>query len=388
MDLSYTPEQEAFRSEVRAWLADNVPASRLASPGTAEGFAAHAAWERSLSSAGYGGISWPVEFGGRGADVVLQAIFEEEYLRAGAPERVNIVGQKLMAPTLWAHGTEEQKRRWLPRILSSEDVWSQGFSEPEAGSDLAAIRTKAELVDDHYVVNGQKIWTSYGAFADWIFALVRTDPHAERHNGITFLAVDMKTEGVEARPIVQLDGHAGFAEVFFTDAKVPAENVIGEANDGWRVAMTTLGAERDSPPRSATRYLRDLKTLIEIAKLRGIEGEPTVRDELAKLYVQAKCYAHATTHVISRISNGDDIGVDASVMKLQWSELERTVFETGLDLLGSRAAALDGPGSDAEEFWHNYWYARAATIYAGTSEIQRNIVSERLLGLPREPRHS
>lgn len=386
MDLSYTPEQEAFRSEVRAWLADNVPASRLASPGTAAGFAAHAAWERSLSSAGFGGISWPVEFGGRGAGVVLQAIFEEEYLRAGAPERVNIVGQKLMAPTLWAHGTEEQKRRWLPRILSSEDIWSQGFSEPEAGSDLAAIRTKAELQDDSYIVNGQKIWTSYGAFADWIFALVRTDQQAERHAGITFLAVDMETPGVEARPIVQLDGHAGFAEVFFTDAKVPAENVIGEPNDGWRVAMTTLGAERDSPPRSATRYLRDLRTLIEIAKLRGIDGEPTVRDELAKLYVQAKCYAHATTHAISRISKGTDIGVDASVMKLQWSELERTVLETGLDLLGSRAAALDGPESEAEEFWHNYWYARAATIYAGTSEIQRNIVSERLLGLPREPR--
>ncbi len=388
MDLSYTPQQEAFRSEVLAWLAGNVPASRLPSPGTEEGFAAHAAWERSLSSAGYGGISWPIELGGRGADVVLQAIFEEEYLRAGAPERVNIVGQKLMAPTLWAHGTDEQKHRWLPRILSSEDIWSQGFSEPEAGSDLAGIRTKAELQGDNYVVNGQKIWTSYGAFADWIFALVRTDPQAERHNGITFLAVDMKTEGVEARPIIQLDGQAGFAEVFFTDAHVPVENVIGEPNDGWRVAMTTLGAERDSPPRSATRYLRDLRTLIEIAKHKGIDGDPAVQDELTKLFVQAKCYAHATTHVVSRISKGEEIGVAASVMKLQWSELERLVFETGLDLLGSRAASLEGPGAEAEEFWHNYWYARAATIYAGTSEIQRNIVSERLLGLPREPRPS
>jgi alkylation response protein AidB-like acyl-CoA dehydrogenase len=388
MDLSYTPTQDAFRSEVREWLAANVPGEGLSSPGTAEGFAAHVAWERALSAAGYGGIAWPEEFGGRGADVVLQAIFEEEYLQAGAPERVNIVGQKLMAPTLWAHGTDEQKHRWLPRILSSEDIWSQGFSEPEAGSDLAAIRTKAELRDDHYVVNGQKIWTSYGAFADWIFALVRTDPQAERHNGITFLAVDMETDGVEARPIVQLDGHAGFAEVFFTDAKVPIGNVIGEPNDGWRVAMTTLGAERDSPPRSATRYLRDLRTLIEIAKLKGVDGDPAVQDELAKLFVQAKCYAHATMRVISRISNGEDIGVDASVMKLQWSELERTVFEKGLDLLGSRSAALEGPGDQAEEFWHNYWYARAATIYAGTSEIQRNIVSERLLRLPREPRPS
>jgi alkylation response protein AidB-like acyl-CoA dehydrogenase len=383
MDLSYTPEQEAFRAEVRAWLAGNVPRPALASAGTAEGFAAHRAWERSLSGAGYGGISWPVSYGGRGADVVTQAIFEEEYLAAGAPERVTILGQKLMAPTLMEHGTDEQKQRWLPRILSAEDIWSQGFSEPGAGSDLAAIATKASRVGDDFVVNGQKIWTSYGAFADWIFALVRTDPSAERHNGISFIAVDMTTEGVEARPIVQLDGHAGFAEVFFTDARVPASNVVGDVNDGWRVAMTTLGAERDSPPRSATRYLRDLRELVSICERRGIADDPAVQDEIARLFVQAKCYAFATTRMVSRISHGEDIGVDASVMKLQWSELERTMYETGLELLGPLGTSLDEPGA---EFWHNYWYARAATIYAGTSEIQRNIVSERLLGLPREPR--
>jgi alkylation response protein AidB-like acyl-CoA dehydrogenase len=382
MDLSYTPEQDAFRAELREWLAANVPRA-IASPGTAEGFAQHVEWERALSAAGYGGIAWPVEYGGRGADVVTQAIFEEEYLAAGAPERVTILGQKLMAPTLMAHGSGDQKQRWLPRILSAEDIWSQGFSEPGAGSDLAAIRTKASHEGDDLVINGQKIWTSYGAFADWIFVLCRTDPGAERHAGISFVAVDMSTPGVEARPIVQLDGHAGFAEVFFTDARVPVANVVGEINDGWRVAMTTLGAERDSPPRSATRYLRDLGVLVDICRRRGIAGEAVVQDGLADLYVQARCYALATARAVSRIANGEDIGPDASVMKLQWSELERRMYETGLELLGPLGASLDEPGSD---FWHNYWYARAATIYAGTSEIQRNIISERVLGLPREPR--
>ena len=382
MDFSYTPEQDAFRADVRAWLADNVPRD-IASPGTAEGFAQHRDWERALSKAGYGGIAWPVEYGGAGADVIQQAIFEEEYLIANAPDRVNIVGQKLMAPTLMEHGTDEQKARWLPRILSSEDIWSQGFSEPGAGSDLAAIRTRAEVSGDEFVINGQKIWTSYGAFADWIFVLARTDPAAERHKGISFIAVEMSTPGVEARPIVQLDGHAGFAEVFFTDARVPTAHVIGEINDGWRVAMTTLGAERDSPPRSATRYLRDLDTLVGICRYRGIDVDGAVQDKLADLYVQARCYALATMRVITRISKGEEIGVDASVMKLQWSELERLTFDTAFELLGPMGASLDGAD---ESFWHNYWYARAATIYAGTSEIQRNIVSERLLGMPREPR--
>ncbi len=372
MDLSYTPEQQAFRKEVRAWLAVNVPKPPLAAPGTRESFEAHRAWEKRLSDAGYSGIAWPEEYGGRGADVVTQAIFEEEYLLSGAPERVNVVGQKLMAPTLMAHGSEEQRKRWLPRILTSEDVWSQGFSEPEAGSDLAGIRTKAELAgNDSYIVNGQKIWTSYGAFADWIFVLVRTDPTADvasRHQGITFLAVDMRTEGVEARPIVQLDGHAGFAEVFFTDARVPAEHVIGDVNDGWRVAMTTLGAEREAPARPAARYIRDIRDLAAMTD---------DKDALAALFVETKCYEHATRRVLSRLAAGEQIGVEASVTKLQWSELERRVFEIGLNLTGT---------DHTESWWTKYWYARAATIYAGTSEIQRNIVAERILGLPREPR--
>jgi alkylation response protein AidB-like acyl-CoA dehydrogenase len=370
MDLSFSPEQTAFRAEVRAWLSENV--ADLASPGTREGFEEHRAWERKLSAAGYGGIAWPQEYGGRGADVVTQAIFEEEYLLAGAPERITVLGQKLMAPTLMVHGTEEQKQRWLPRIMSAEDIWSQGFSEPGAGSDLAGIRTRAERQDGDFVINGQKIWTSYGAFADWIFVLVRTDPDAERHRGITFIAVDMATDGVEARPITQLDGHAGFAEVFFTDVRAPAANVIGEVNDGWRVAMTTLGAEREAPARPAARYLRDLRELVE--QLGSRAEDPAVQDELAALFVEVKCYEHSARRTLSRLANGEEIGVDASVTKLQWSELERRLFEIGFDLTGM---------DHTEAWWSKYWYARAATIYAGTSEIQKNIVAERILGLPR-----
>jgi alkylation response protein AidB-like acyl-CoA dehydrogenase len=358
MDLTYGPEHLAFREEIREWLGRNV--EQLPSLGTREGFDAHRAWERKLGAAGFDT-----------GDVVRRAIFEEEYHLADAPERITVVGQKLMAPTLVAHGTEEQQRRWLPGIASAEDIWSQGFSEPEAGSDLAGIRTKAERVGDDYVVNGQKIWTSYGAFADWIFILVRTDPNAERHHGITFLALDMKTDGVEPRPITQLDGHAGFAEVFFTDARVPASNVIGDAGDGWRVAMTTLGAEREAPARPAARYIRDLRQLASMVDL----TDPVVADELIKLWVEAKCYEHSTRRTLSRLANGEEIGIDASVTKLQWSELERRIFDVGFDLAGR--------DNGDESWWHNYWYARAATIYAGTSEIQRNIVAERILGLPR-----
>jgi alkylation response protein AidB-like acyl-CoA dehydrogenase len=358
MDLTYAPEDEAFRTQVRDWLGRNV--EHLPPPDTREAFDAHRAWERKLAAAGFDTDS-----------VVRRAIFEEEYFLADAPERVTVVGQKLMAPTLRAHGTPEQRSRWLPGITSADDIWSQGFSEPEAGSDLAGIRTKAEASGDEFVINGQKIWTSYGAFADWIFVLVRTDPSAERHRGITFLAVDMKTDGVEARPITQLDGHAGFAEVFFTDARVPAENVIGDVDDGWRVAMTTLGAEREAPARPAARYTRDLRELAKIVDT----SDPVVADELIKLFVEVKCYEHSTRRTLSRLANGEEIGLDASVTKLQWSELERRIFDVGLNLAG--------PDAGSESWWHNYWYARAATIYAGTSEIQLNIVSERILGLPR-----
>jgi alkylation response protein AidB-like acyl-CoA dehydrogenase len=383
MDLSFTTEQDAFREEVRTWLRDHAPQG-LPSAGTREGFEAHKAWEQELARAGYGAIRWPVEYGGRGADPVQQAIFEEEYFLAGGPERISTLGKNLMGPTLLVHGTGEQKERWLPGILSSDVIWSQGFSEPEAGSDLAGLRTRAVRDDDHYVVNGQKIWTSYGAFADWIFALVRTDADAPKHRGITFLAVDMSTAGVEARPIVQLDGHAGFAEVFFTDVRAPADQVVGEVNGGWGVAMTTLGFERDAPAAPAARFLRQVRRLVDIARERGLDEDPLVRDRIAGLYVRAETYRLQTLRKLSKLSHGESIGAEASMTKVLWSELGRDAYATGLELLGPYAEALgaDGPLGDRVDEWHTgYWFSRASTIYAGTSEIQRNIIAERVLGL-------
>ena len=385
MDLRLSSEQEAFRDEVREWLRASVPRS-LPSPGTRDGFEAHREWERTLSRAGYAAIRWPEEYGGRGGDPVLQAIFEEEYLLAGGPERITVVGQNLLGPTLMVHGTPEQRSRWLPGILSAEEVWSQGFSEPEAGSDLAGIRTKAVRDGEDWVVDGQKIWTSYGTFADWIFALVRTDPEAERHRGITFLAVDMRADGVEPRPIVQADGHAGFAEVFFTGVRVPADHVIGEVDGGWEVAMTTLGFERDAPAAPAARYLRDVRELAEVARARGLDRDPLTRDALGGLLVRAEAYRCHTLRTLTKLARGESLGSEASVTKLLWSELELDIYEAGRDVLGPYGEALgDGVLEDPGGWNSRYWFARAATIYAGTSEIQRNVVAERVLGLPRHP---
>ena len=378
MDLTLTIEQETFRDEVRGWLGRHVPSPSLPSSGTDAGFAAHVAWERELHAAGYAAIRWPEAFGGRGADVVLQAIFEEEYLLAGGPERVTVVGHNLMGPTLMVHGTAAQQQRWLPRILAADDIWSQGFSEPEAGSDLAGLRTKAVRTEGGWIVNGQKIWTSYGPFADWIFALVRTNSAAPKHKGITFVAIDLRADGVDVRPIVQLDGHAGFAEVFFTDVRVGDDDVIGAVDDGWNVAMTTLGFERDAPAAVPARYRRDLDDLVTVVRERGLAGDAAVRDRIGALAARVESYRGHALRTLSRLAAGESLGSDASVTKLLWSELERDLFETTRDLLGAEAEARTGA-----EWQNRYWYARAATIYAGTSEIQRNIIAERVLGLPR-----
>jgi alkylation response protein AidB-like acyl-CoA dehydrogenase len=376
MDLTPTPEQAAFRQEVRSWLAGNVPS--LPPPGSAEAFAAHVEWERLLHRAGYAAIQWPAQYGGRGADVVQHAIFEEEYLLANGPERVTVVGQNLLGPTLMVHGTPEQKRRWLPGILSAAEIWSQGFSEPDAGSDLAAVRTRAVRNGGDWIVNGQKIWTSYGPHADWIFALVRTDPDAPKHRGLTFLAVDLRAPGVQVRPITQPDGHAGFAEVFFTDVRVPADQVIGDVNAGWDVTMTTLAFERDAPAAAPARYRRDLDTVIAIARERGLADDLVVRDQIGDLYARVEGYRAHALRTLSRLAGGHSLGAEASVTKLLWSELERDLFELARELLGPYGEVrLDF------EWQNRYWYARAATIYAGTSEIQRNIIGERVLSLPR-----
>ncbi|WP_052666493.1 acyl-CoA dehydrogenase family protein [Nitriliruptor alkaliphilus] len=392
MDLAPTPGQRAFRDEVRSWLRANVPDPPLPSPGTPAGFAAHLAWERQLAEAGYAAIRWPEEYGGRGADAVTQAIFDEEYVLADAPERVTVVGHNLMGPTLMAHGTAEQQRRWLPRILAAEDVWVQGYSEPEAGSDLAAVRTRAVPVHDGFVVDGQKIWTSWGANGDWIFTLVRTDPDTApgrgrpKQAGISFLAIEMDSPGIEVRAITQPDGHQGFAEVFFTGVQVPSDHLIGPLHGGWQVAATALEYERDAPAAAPARYRRELDELVALVRVCGLDQDAVVRDRLADLYVRTETYRLQALRTLAVLQDGGTMGAGSSVTKLLWSELERDLYDLAREVLGPSGEALEAPDSplpDPNAWRSRAWYARAATIYAGTSEIQRSILARRVLHLPK-----
>ncbi len=388
MDLRETDEMRAFREEVRAWLADNVPSDPLPPLKTAEDLQQYKAWERRLYEAGYAAISWPKAFGGRDADLMTQAVFAEEYAAADAPTRINTLGLGLAGPTLMVHGTPEQQAQWLPGILSCEDIWCQGFSEPDAGSDLAAVRTSAVLDGDHYVVNGQKIWTSIGKFGDWIFTLVRTNTEVPKHKGITFLMIDMRSEGIEVRPITQINEDAGFAEVFFDDVRVPAENVVGGVDNGWKVAMTTLSFERGTGLGSHVRFQQDLDDLIDIVRRSGKADDPRVREKVAALHVRNQVFRRNGQRTLTSITNGNPVGPEASLNKLYWSTMERDIFETGMEVMGPLAELT--PAADAaldHGTWHKkYWYSRAACIYAGTTQIQKNIIAERVLGLPKEPK--
>jgi alkylation response protein AidB-like acyl-CoA dehydrogenase len=390
MDLNLTPGQQAFRDEIRAWLQESVPAEPLAPTSTPEGFAQHRAWEKRLYEAGYAAISWPREYGGRDAGLLSTAIFQEEYTRAGAPDRINVLGLGLAGPTLMVYGTDEQKRRWLPGILSADDVWCQGFSEPDAGSDLAGLRTTAVREGDEYVVNGQKVWTSSGRYADWMFTLVRTDPDAQKHRGISFLMIDMHSPGIEVRPIVQINGDAGFAEVFLTEVRVPAANLVGQEHDGWRVAMTTLGFERGTGLGAHVRFTKDLQELVELIKAVGLQDDPLVRDRVARLYAETRVFTHHTYRTLTTLAKGGPIGPEASLNKLYWSQMEARIYDAGMDVMGPHAELLPEAGAavDHDSWLKRYWYSRASLIYAGTSEIQKNIIAERVLGLPKEARVS
>lgn len=385
MDLREKPEQANFRAEVRQWLRRWVPPEALPPVGTAEGLAAHREWEGRLWDAGFSALHWPVEYGGGGADVLTQAVFQEEYVRAGAPERVNRLGLGLIGPTIMSHGTAEQKDRWLPSILSCEHIWCQGFSEPGAGSDLAALGTRAERDGDDFVVNGQKTWTSFGTFADWMFALVRSDSSDSRHRGITYVMIPMDCPGITVRPLRQLHGDVGFSEVFFSDVRVPLANVLGEVGEGWRVAMETLRYERGSALGNHARYTQDVELLVDLVCRQGLDQEVDVRLAVADLYVETQVFRRHMQHVVTRQAAGEDGGHAASITKLYWSEMETRIFETTLDVLGPFAELQqDAPASAFPgRFDRRYWHARAAKIFAGTSEIQKNLIAERLLGLPR-----
>jgi len=385
MELTYTKEEEAFRQEAREWLKAHVPKEPLPSLDTAEGFARHREWEKTLNGGRWAMVTWPVEYGGRGANLIQWLIFEEEYYRAGAPGRVNQNGIFLLGPTLMDYGTDEQKARYLPPMASGEEVWAQGWSEPNAGSDMAAIRATARIEGEQYVINGQKTWCSRGAFADWLFGIFRTDPESERHRGLTFILVPLDAEGVTVRPIAQLDGETGFAEVFFDDVRVPRANRLGEENQGWKVAMATAGFERGLMLRSPARYQATAHRLVELYRENADMADPCLRDAVARGWLNAEAYALNTYWTASRLMAGGRIGAEASLNKIFWSETDLHMHETAMALLGPRAELLpEAPAAVGAGNWlDGFLFALAGPIYAGTNEIQRNVIAERLLKLPR-----
>jgi alkylation response protein AidB-like acyl-CoA dehydrogenase len=386
MDLTYTLEQDAFRREARAWLEAHVPREPLPSLDTAEGFEAHRKWEGELNAGGWAMVPWPVEYGGRGADLLEWLIFEEEYYRAGAPARVNQNGIFLLGPTIMEYGSEEQKARYLPKMASSEEVWAQGWSEPNAGSDMAAIQATAECRDDEYVINGQKTWASRGAYADWLFGIFRTDPDSQRHRGLTFILVPLDADGVTVRPIEQLDGEAGFAEVFLDDVRVPVANRLGEEGKGWGVAMATAGFERGLMLRSPARFQNTARKLVELYRENEPEADPVLREQVVRAWMDAEAYTLNTYQTVSRLLQGGKIGFEASLNKIFWSELDVMMHETALRILGDRAELLpEAPAAAGVGTWlDGYLFALSGPIYAGTNEIQRNLIAERILGLPRK----
>jgi alkylation response protein AidB-like acyl-CoA dehydrogenase len=387
MDLTYTDEQQAFREEVRTWLAANVPAERLRSFDTEEGFQQHRDWEAKLNQGRWGMVTWPEELGGRGCDLIEWLIFEEEYYRAGAPLRVNQNGIFLLGPTLMEYGTDEQKARFLPKMATGEEVWCQGWSEPNAGSDMAAIRCRAELDGDHYVINGQKTWSTRAVWADWCFGMFRTDPESERHRGLTFVLVPLETPGITVRPIPQLDGLPGFAEIFFDNVRVPVENRLGGEGEGWAVAMATAGFERGLMLRSPARFQETARRLVELYKenRESADRDPAVRDAVMRAYLDAEAYCLTTYQTACRMMQGGKIGAEASTNKIFWSELDQSMHATAMSILGARAELWPhAPDASGVGSWLDGWlFSQSGPIYAGTNEIQRNIIAERMLGMPR-----
>ncbi|MDR3419382.1 MAG: acyl-CoA dehydrogenase family protein [Nevskia sp.] len=391
MRLDYTERQQRFRQEVRQWLEQNVPKQPLQSFDTAEGFAEHREWERKLYSGRWSAVTWPKEVGGRGCDLIEWLIFEEEYWRAGAPLRVNQNGVFLLAPTLMEYGTEDQKQRFLSRMASGEDVWAQGWSEPGAGSDMAAIRSKAVRQSgpdgDYYVINGQKTWSTRAVWADWLFGLFRTDPESVRHHGLTFILLPLNLPGITIRPVRQLNGQTGFAEIFFDDVKVPASNRLADEGAGWQVAMATAGFERGLMLRSPGRFQQTAKALVELylRHQAKADADPSVRDAVLQSWMGAEAYTLATYRTACRLAKGGQIGAEASTNKIFWSELDLLMHETAMRILGARAELMPH-APDAGDIGHwldGFLFAQAGPIYAGTNEIQRNIIAERMLGLPR-----
>jgi alkylation response protein AidB-like acyl-CoA dehydrogenase len=396
MDLSYTPEELAFQREARTWLARNVPKrDRDARPlefNDPRRIADAKAWQRKVHAAGYLALAWPKEHGGQGADVMRQTIVNEEMVRARAPGLIGMMGVQMVGPTLIQFGSEEQRRRCLPRILTAEDIWCQGYSEPGAGSDLASLRTRAELVGDEFIVNGQKVWTSNAQFADWMFCLVRTDPNAPKHAGISYILIDMKTPGITVRPLVQMTGDAGFNEVFFEDVRVPRENLVGQLNNGWQVANATLAHERNMLG-STMRTRQTFQKLVRLARSQRRNGgrataDPIVRQRLAGLATRVESMKLDAYRQLTDALRGRPPGISASVNKLVTTELNHDIARAALEILGSYGP-LGRASTRARDqgIWPlDFMFSLGLIIGGGTSQIQKNIIAERGLGLPKEAR--
>jgi alkylation response protein AidB-like acyl-CoA dehydrogenase len=392
MDLTPTAEQEAFRAECRGWLQANLPweygkGSPPHFDDLAEEVAYLRTWQQQLADARLVGVTWPEAYGGRGAGPLHHYIAQEELARARAPELVGRIGINLVGPTLLAHATDEQRARWLPKILRADELWCQLFSEPQAGSDLASVRTRAERDDTAggWRVNGQKVWTSYAQFADWGLCLARTDPAAPKHKGISMLVIDMRAPGVEVRPLVQTTGEAEFNEVFFDDVLVPDDRLVGAEHEGWRVSSSTLTHERGTNPRQLVIHVQHLEQLLRLALDEGVYDDHRTQQRLAQAYVEVRLFQLHNWRSLSRLANGLELGPEGSTLKLYWSEMSKRLHDTAMAVLGPAAplwrGAEDNPGDGR---WQRSWlYYQSSSIFAGTNEIQRNIIGERVLGLPR-----
>jgi alkylation response protein AidB-like acyl-CoA dehydrogenase len=391
MDLGTTPEQEALRGEVRAWLHEHLPweygvglPPRFDDLADAVAFGRR--WQASLAADRWVGVTWPTEVGGRGLGAVENYIVVEELARARAPELVGRIGVNLVGPTLLAHGTAGQRGRWLPEILTAGELWCQLFSEPDAGSDLASLSTRAVPVDGGYLVTGAKVWTSYAQFADWGLCLARTDPEApKRQQGISVLAVDMHADGVEVRPLVQLTGEAEFNEVALTEVFVPTDRLVGTEGRGWAVAGSTLAHERGVNPRQLVIHSQLVDELLSLAEERGAFDHWRGRQALAEAYTEVRLFQLLNWRSLTRLAKGEEPGPEGSALKLYWSEMSKRLHQTAMEVLGEAAPLWAGAeGNPADGAWQRSWlYYQAASIFAGTNEIQRTLVGERVLGLPR-----
>ena len=392
MDTRFSPEDETFRREICDWLGDNLSGEFAALRGRGGPGDEHAciderkAWEARLGEAGWIGLGWPVEVGGRDLPLMQQVIFYEEYARARAPGRIGHIGEGLLGPTILAFGSPEQKQRFLPPILKGREFWCQGYSEPNAGSDMANVQTRAVLDGDTWVINGQKVWTSWADWSDWCFALCRTDPDAQpKHRGISYILVPMDQEGIEIRPIVQITGDSEFSEVFYSDARTAGDNVVGEVNGGWKVAMGTLAFERGASTLGQQfLFQNELDSILEAARQNGRAADPLIRQRLADAWIGLRLQRCNALRMLS--STRPELGREALISKIVWASWHRELGKLAMDVLGDEAEITEGEPYELSRLQRLFLFTRSDTIYAGSNEIQRNLIAERALGLPREPR--